>query len=181
MRIYIGPDDMSRDEYNFIYKELVADESDILGRLAYSLYKQQKIEYILAFQEKNGIAPVNSDLTAFHGVSNSASQLASYRNQAAKLALGFLDTSLANEARELEELYSAKADHEIRSARPGFWKGVAQSLIGSGMFALLIGCFVFFTWSLKQGPRQVIEQVFDVVIVDAESSLKTASAEEPSF
>lgn len=170
---------MGKGGYNYIYKELVTDQSDILGRLAYSLYKQQKIEYILTFQQKHGSDPDDSDLTAFHDISNSPSQLASYRNQAAKLALSFLDTSLANEAKELEELYSAKADNEVRSSRPGFWKGVSQSLIGSGLFTLLIGCFVFFAWSLKQGPRQVIEQVFDVVIVDATSSMKTVSADEP--
>jgi hypothetical protein len=33
---------MAKGGYNQIYKQLVADESDILGRLTYSLYKQQK-------------------------------------------------------------------------------------------------------------------------------------------
>jgi hypothetical protein len=90
-----------------------------------------------------------------------------------------METSLADEAKELEALYLAKANNEIRSSRPGFWKGVSQSVMGSGLFTLLIGCLVFFAWSLKQGPRQVIEQVFDVVIIDAASSMKTVSAEEP--
>ncbi|WP_342654285.1 hypothetical protein [Pseudomonas sp. F3-2] len=167
--------------YNYIFNELVADEDDILGQLAYAAYKRQKIEFIQAFREKNGIDPQDDDLAPFHDISNGLSQLGVYRTQAAKLVRDFSEAALTTEVDGLRRFYSVKANNEIRSARPGFWKGVAQSLIGSGMFALLIGCFVFFTWSLKQGPRQVIEQVFDVVIVDAESSLKTASAEEPSF
>lgn len=171
---------MARGGYNYIYKELVADESDILGKLAYSSYKRQKIEYIQAFIAKHGEDP-DSDLTAFHDISNNASQLDVYRNQAAQLAVSFLETSFANEAKELEELYSAKANNEIRSFRPGFWSGVSQSVVGSGCFVLLVGCLVFFTWSLKQGPRQVIEHVFDVAIIDvplAEQAVESRLPEE---
>lgn len=172
---------MARGGYNYIYKALVADESDILGKLAYSSYKRQKIEYIQAFIAKHGEDPKDSDLTAFHDISNKASQLDVYRNQAAQLAVSFLETSFANEAKELEELYSAKANNEIRSFRPGFWSGVSQSVVGSGCFVLLVGCLVFFTWSFKQGPRQVIEHVFDVAIIDvplAEQAVESRLSEE---
>lgn len=37
---------MGRSGYNYIYQELVTDENDILGKIAYSLSKRQKIEYI---------------------------------------------------------------------------------------------------------------------------------------
>lgn len=158
---------MVRGRYNHIYKSLVADETDILGKLAYSLYKRQKIEYIQAFKNEHGADPDDADLTAFHKISNNPSQLDVYRNQAARLAEAFLENSLADEAKELEELYAAKAYNEARSFRQGFWVGVSQSVIGSACFILLLGFLVFFTWSLKQGPRQVIEKVFDVTIVDA--------------
>ena len=168
---------MGASGFNSIYQKLVADENDILGKLAYSQYKRQKIEYVHAFKNKHGDDPRDSDLNAFHDVSNSESQLEGYRNQAAQLALNFLETSLAHEAKELETLYAAKANNEIRSARPGFWKGVSQGIVSSGLFTLLIGCLVFFTWSLKQGPRQVIEQVFDVMIVDAAPANMTITYE----
>lgn len=170
---------MSKAGYNYIYKELVADESDILGKLAYSSYKRQKIEYIQAFIAKHGEEPKDSDLSAFHDISNNASQLDVYRSQAAQLAVSFLETSLANEAKELEELYLARANNEIRSFRPGFWSGVSQSVIGSGCFILLVGCLVFFTWSIKQGPRQVIEQVFDVAIIDSPSAEQAVESRPP--
>lgn len=170
---------MTQVGYNHIYKALVADDNDIVGKLAYSQYKQQKIEYILSFKEKHGDHPQDADLEAFHDISNNASVLEGYRNQAAQLAADFLKTSLADEAKAMEDMYAAKASHEIRTAQPGFWVGVSQSVIGSACFILLLGCLVFFTWSLKQGPRQVIEQVFDVMIVDATSSNATAALDDP--
>lgn len=155
---------MSSGNYNYIYSTLVQNEQDILGVIAYSLYKRQKLEYVQGFKSKHGREPTDGDLAPFHDVSNSISQLESYRNQAGQLAQGFLDASVATQAAELEQYYSDKASVEIRNAKPGFWLGVAQSVVGSVFFVFLLGCLVFFTWSLNQGPKQVIEQVFGVSI-----------------
>jgi hypothetical protein len=170
---------MTKANYNHIYNALVADDNDIVGKLAYSQYKRQKIEYILAFKEKHGELPKDADLAAFHDMSNNVSVLESYRSQAAQLAVDFLKASLADETTQMEEMYAAKASHEIRSARPGFWTGVSQSVIGSACFIMLLRCLVFFTWSLKQGPRQVIEQVFDVMIVDAATARSAMAIDDP--
>ena len=140
------------------------------------MYKRQKIEFIQAFKEKNGREPRDEDLAPFHDVSNSPSQIEGYRNQASQLAQGFLDASVAAQALELEQYYSDKASTEIRQAKPGFWLGVTQSLVGSILFVFLLGFLVFFTWSLNQGPKQVIEQVFDVTIIDSVSHGESAGS-----
>lgn len=115
-------------------------------------------------------------MAPFHDVSNSATQIESYRNQASQLAQGFLDASIAAQAVELEQYYSDKASSEIRQAKPGFWLGVAQSLVGSVLFVFLLGFLVFFAWSLNQGPKQVIEQVFDVTIINSVPASEAAGA-----
>ncbi|WP_286915568.1 MULTISPECIES: hypothetical protein [unclassified Pseudomonas] len=160
--------------YNHIYSILVENEQDTLGVIAYSLYKRQKIEFIKAFKVKHDREPGDEDLAPFHDVSNSPSQLESYRNQASQLIQGFLDASISAQARELEQYYADKASCEIRNAKPGFWLGVAQSLVGSVLFVFLLGFLVFFTWSLNQGPKQVIEQVFDISIIDSPAAERAA-------
>ncbi|GAB7529962.1 hypothetical protein PS3A_23730 [Pseudomonas sp. 3A(2025)] len=161
---------MANGNYNYIYRELVESETDILGILAYSAYKRQKIEFIQGFRQKTGKEPSDTDLTPFNDLSNSASQLENYRNQANQLAQGFLDLSLQNQTEELQAYYSVRSSQEIKNSRPGFWQGVSQSVIGSVVFVLLLGFLVFFAWSLNQGPKQVIEQVFDVQIIDKKSA-----------
>ena len=53
--------------YNFIYKQLVEKESDILGNIAYSLYKADKIKFIEDFKAKNGgKEPTEADFQPFH-------------------------------------------------------------------------------------------------------------------
>lgn len=43
--------DSSSGDYNFIYTRLVENENDVIGVVAYSVYKRQKIEYIEAIRQ----------------------------------------------------------------------------------------------------------------------------------
>lgn len=43
---------MSERNYNYIFSKLVNAEDDVVGLLAYAIYKQQKIEYIEDFTKK---------------------------------------------------------------------------------------------------------------------------------
>lgn len=166
-----------KEGYNFIYTELVKNEDDILGIIAYSLYKRQKIEYIKGFKAKHGRDPTDTDLLSFHEISNSPFQLQTYRNQADKLAQDFLTITLETRAEELEQYYEKKVVNEIKSHKPNYWIGVSQGVVASVIFVLLLGLLVIFTWSLNQGPRQVIEQIFDVKIVNQISSDSASKAE----
>jgi ATP-dependent Zn protease len=68
---------------------------------------------------------------------------------------------------------------ELRRVKPSFWVGVWSSVIGSFIFILLLGILVFFSWSLKQGPRQAIELIFNVKISPAETGPKMPSPTPP--
>jgi len=159
--------------YNFVYEKLVDNENDILGIIAYSVYKRQKIEYIAHIKAAQGRKPNSEELEAFRNLTNSDTQLASYNGQAVDLVQSFLEEAINEEAKRLEEFYEQKAQSEIDKAKaellalkPRFMFGVWQSVVGSVVFVLVLGCLVFFGWSLKQGPKQVIENIFNVRIED---------------
>ena len=118
--------------YNHIYSVLVENDQDTLGIIAYSLYKRQKIEFIQSFKVKHDTEPKDTDLAPFHDVSNSPTQLESYRNQASQLLQGFLDASIATQAAELDRYYSEKASNEIRNACLDF--GWASLRVSSARF-----------------------------------------------
>lgn len=160
---------MAKDRYNFIYTDLVENDADLLGMIAYALYKRQKIEFIQGRRERLGDDPDEADLAHFNAISNSRFQQETYRNQAGKLAEDFLNTSLEGRAQELEHRLAGQANEEIRRYKPNYWRGVSQGLVASVISVLLLGLLVMFTWSLNQGPRQVIEQVFNVRIIDLQS------------
>ena len=56
-------------KYNYIYKLLVEDRGDIIGHIAYALYKEDKIEYINKFKEEhNNNEPTEDDLKPFNDI-----------------------------------------------------------------------------------------------------------------
>ena len=57
----------SERKFSFIYSEIVEDENDMIGHIAYSLYKSNKIKYIEQYKEKNdGNLPNENELNTFH-------------------------------------------------------------------------------------------------------------------
>jgi hypothetical protein len=172
---------MSNGNYNYIYKELVEDKDDILGIIAYSFYKRQKIEFIERYKlQHDGKDPMDADLSPFHDLSNSPSQLENYRNQAVRLAQEFLETALSEEMAELQKKYAEDLAHELKSASPGFWYGVAQGFVASIIFVLFLGVVVFFTWASNQGLRQVIENVFNVQVIPQTNQIESTKQEKLS-
>ncbi len=155
------------DGFNYIYSTLVGHPDDLLGIVAYSFYKQQKIEFMRAFSAEHDRAPHDAELRAFHIASNSPASIAMYRAKADSLARDFVRTVLAREVDEVQERSDQELNRLVRSFRPNFWLGVAQSLFSSVLFVLLIGVIVFVAWSSKFGAFHVIGEVMGVEIRDS--------------
>lgn len=166
---------MSRT-YNFIYRELVSDENDVVGHVAYALYKSSKIEYIEKFkQEHGGKQPSESELLPFHQISCTASSIDRYKTKAAEITRDFLDATLTETVKQIESDYVESQDRHLESiieplkpmgkARQ-FWGGVLQSVLGAFFFAIIVAAFAFITSynksddSVKAGTQmeQAVEQ-----------------------
>lgn len=49
-------------KYNYIFNQLVKDENDFVGYVAYTLYKQNKVAHITKVKEDKGSAPTDEEL-----------------------------------------------------------------------------------------------------------------------
>lgn len=92
-------------EYNWIYKKLVTGQHDVLGALAYALYKAEKIAYIDSFLKTSGQHPSDTELKEFHRVSTLSTRLNAYRDQADALLNVFIDNMLAERLRLAQDAY----------------------------------------------------------------------------
>lgn len=166
----MSEDRPSSRPYNFIYSQLVDDENDIVGLIAYAIYKRQKIDYIRSVHSKRQRDVDPSEMSVFHEISNSSTQVQSYRDQAVMVLNSFLNDALRQRADKMANEYQSRLTRELMSTRPQFWSGVSQSIVGSILFVLFVGLIVFFTWSMQQGPKQVIERIFNVQIISQDQA-----------
>ena len=140
---------MQNRNYNFIYNSLVEDESDMVGCVAYSLYKKDKIQFIEKFKKDNGgTAPSESDLCHFHEHAFLDSNISRYRMQATSILQEFMNQTLENVANQVEQdvkdNFQTKIHEAVSDLKPkGFWYGVWQSVLGALVFMLIMCALLF--------------------------------------
>ena len=153
-------------KYCSIYSKLVQNEGDMVGHIAYSLYKAEKVQYIKEKKEtmKVDILPekVVQEFTA--GRDNNKS-LEHYRGMAETILQKFIGGSFDDMSGQvIDEVTNRLTQHMDNSVLPllpqkeSGWKkfrgGVAQSMVGTVLLAFII-------WGLVSVvSKHSIEEIF---------------------
>ncbi len=132
--------------YNYIYSKLVDEESDIIGHIAYSIYKKSKIEYIES-KKLEGTSLTDAELIPFNDFSTSESAIESYKIKAELLMQGFLENVLDEELKN----YKNQAINQqaqilkgiIKPLTSGFWGNVWSGVLSAFIFAILLAAIAF--------------------------------------
>lgn len=166
-------------DYNYIYKKLVQSPNDVVGALAYGLYKEEKIAYLTEFKTANNRDPEDADLLEFHRLTNLQQRIDAYKLQAEGLLQEFLDDVLAEQLLVQEqqlqsELLSKKVDHlttlvttranDLRDEvqrKQKFWVGVRQNIVAGLATTLLTFGFVLAAWMWAEGPTKILKGAWD--------------------
>lgn len=139
--------DMAR-QYNNIYTKLVEGEDDIVGHVAYSLYKADKVQYIEKFKDDYGREPTEEELRPFHDSSCLSGAIKRYQASAVELLKSFLDETLLETVQQTEQQQKTEYQAKLESITPlSSWKrygeGILQSIIGAFLFAGIIAIITF--------------------------------------
>lgn len=139
--------------YNYIYSQLVEDRKDIVGHIAYALYKEDKIAFIGKYKDEHGgEEPTEEDLHPFNVISSTENNLERYRLVASDTLFEFLMDSLEEMKTEVEEDLNAhhialikQAIEPIKpqSTAKAYVHGILQSVIGAFLFMLLLCSLLF--------------------------------------
>lgn len=167
-------------KYNYIYKQLVDDEYDVIGHIAYSIYKSNKIEFIEKFKEEhNGLPPTEEELMSFHDVSCTTSSINLYQTKAEIILSDFLDEVLEEIRDDVEHDYINNHNAHLKSIieplvpkkSKQFFQSLLASLLGAFIFALIVAAFAFIT-SYNHSDNSVnLEQKAEEALLDQSPSV----------
>lgn len=138
--------------YNNIYNLIIEDENDIIGHIAYSLYKSDKIAYIEDFRENNGRDPEEKDLDEFHRISSIPANIERLKMHAASVINDVIFENIRDIEKEVEDkAYRASKQtlsEIIEPLKPkSFWSNLGEnvffSLIGSIIWVILFSLLIF--------------------------------------
>lgn len=133
---------MGSRKYNPIYQLLVQGDDDLIGQVAYALYKKEKHTWVEQFLKEQGIEPTDDQVADFHRIVCSEESRYRFRLQAQRIVLRTIDSLTAETLQQAQE----RLDHNHREQLskiiapliPSFWSGVGQGIVASFLFSLLI-------------------------------------------
>ena len=135
---------MPEKKYNFIFEKLVSEDADLIGFVAYSIYKRHKIEFITEFKKLNSEkSPTESDCEAFRIASTTPSQIEKYKNEAESMLQEIVGTIAKEEVARLEMAMLKNYKQHIKNALPSMLTTIWQSILGALAFSIIVSVFYF--------------------------------------
>ena len=126
--------------YSDVFERLVKGNGDIAGIVAYGIYKKAKREFIRKKQGEQGFTTIPDDVLEEFYATQTDYVLELYREHSEDLTREFLDKlygeDVAKEKQQLEHKYIEQYGELAKAAKPSFWYGVLQSVVGSFLFLL---------------------------------------------
>ena len=131
-----APDD-AEGESNAVFGSLVTGDSDIVGLVAYSIYKQNKHDWLIAYNKAVGRKPNDAELNAYIIGESTPRRLATYRHLAEATLEGRGPTTPAGPTGEgfTQRNYAVAARHMPRTTGPA--SGPNWSVVGVVGLAVL--------------------------------------------
>ncbi|MEG0107744.1 MAG: hypothetical protein RR705_02690 [Lachnospiraceae bacterium] len=134
---------MAERHYNFIYEKLVISDDDLVGLVAYGIYKKHKIEFITRFKEEHQRDPEKGECEAFFITSTTESQLAKYRDQAESILSEAVGNVASEEISKFEKEMLRNYKAEIKQALPSGWMTIGLGILSAFIFSLIAALFFF--------------------------------------
>ena len=125
-----------RPEHNRAYEALVSGDDDVIGLVAYSIYKRDKRDFLVHWREQHGVPPNPEQVQAFVTTVLTSGQQQRYRIAARTILDAFADASVA--AARPEIVNQAVTDRVETAARTIEDAGVWYRQIPAGIISALI-------------------------------------------
>ena len=103
-----------QEKHNFAYYQLVSEEDDFIGMVAYTIYKQAKIEYIERYKAEHSVAPDDKALHEFQVQQCGETNIKSHRKHAEELMNAFLTAYLEENEKDLVDREKKNHEKELR-------------------------------------------------------------------
>ena len=140
-------------KYCSIYSKLVQNEGDMVGHIAYSLYKAEKVQYIKEQKEALKVDILPDDVVQeFTAGRDNQTSLDHYRGMAETILQRFIGGSFDDMSGqvidEVTDRLTQHMDHSVLPLLPQkesglkkFWNGVLQSIAGAIALSLVVWLF----------------------------------------
>ncbi len=119
------------------YSTLVEDPNDLVGLIAYSLYKRDKLDFIERHKATAGCVPTPDELQVLYQLVNTPGQIEALRTRSATLLEQVTEVVLEDAFQKMEQDYQVKLIAELKVPK-SFWRAVSENIVANIGAAALV-------------------------------------------
>ena len=154
-------------KYCGIYSKLVQGDGDMIGHIAYSLYKAEKVQYINEYKQSNGKSSVpDSEIEKFTAGRDNKKSIEHYRGMAETILQEFMGGSFDDMSEqvinEVTKKLTSHIDDKVVPLIPEqeswwrkFFNGCLQSIGGAVALSFLIWLFANVVGQFSLGNMEI--------------------------
>ncbi|MBD5243658.1 MAG: hypothetical protein HDS60_06200, partial [Barnesiella sp.] len=144
-----------------MYSLIVNDENDIVGLIAYALYKRHKIEFFNNVRANDGAEPTEEQIAAFIRSSSTASQIRNYRAEAdgilADVVITVTQEQINQAEAEMLKDYEAKISEAVKKETPSNSKTIGLNILGTALFSVILTLIFIIGNFSERGTKQLAD------------------------
>lgn len=161
-----------------MYSKLVDDENDIIGLVAYAIYKQHKIEYIEKVRkDNNGVDPSEEALKNFIQSSSTDSQIRKYRAEASSIlsevVINVTREQINEAEREMQDTYQTKIREAVKAETPGKGQTIILNIVGTALFSVIITIVFIIGNFSERSSKYFADKVATEIQMEAKQQMPT--------
>ncbi|RYH63617.1 MAG: hypothetical protein EON54_07740 [Alcaligenaceae bacterium] len=131
------PADLTHDTYN----RFVSSPDDLIGLIAYSLYKQQKIDFLKQRRiQLGGARPPEAEVVLFCSTFQNEMQVEMLQGRAAELLNIMMNEVLRSRETAIRQQYNQRLTEELKQGKSwsrAIMENTAANMLSAGLLALL--------------------------------------------
>lgn len=141
------------------YSTLVRDDKDLVGLVAYALYKRDKLKFCEEFAHQHARAPLATEVAIFIQGSNLGTRVDGYRAEAELLLEAMLEYQLEDAIEQVQADAGKELTRKLAEAK-SWGRSIAESLLGTVVTAIFWAALILLLYTNKVGLERMAKDIF---------------------
>lgn len=148
-----------------IFNSMIEDDHDFVGKVAYSLYKQEKVAWVKHYHTQHQSYPTDEELQKyFHSQVTRPESIKRFRNEAELAVNNFINITLSEELTSYKE--TLKDDAVLNQIKKPFKNSVLENLTAALLASVITASFstVYWLYSEMQESKRLEQLIKEAPI-----------------
>ncbi len=141
------------------YSSLVESDDDLIGHVAYALYKRDKLKFCDSVHQKHGRMASTQELETFIHAAGMPTRIRAYRAEAELLLESFSEEMLDLATQDIQAEYHKKLTQELKQAK-SISRSIIDSTIGNLLSIAVVALLVVIIYGTRIGFLPLLNDIF---------------------